>query len=236
MNFHIFIRRARKSPLFIIGAFILLVIVILCAFAPVFSRYDPGKSVLASRLAKPEWFSDGLNGHILGCDALGRDIWTRILYGGRVSLFVSVTVVAISTVVGVLVGLICGYFSGMDEKTLSTILGHYSVAFTMDTYAHVLDDHLHQEMLLMEDLYHINQIPQQNIAYSVIAGQNGAGYVFQCPDFPEIILSAPSMELGVQAITTAIQDAVATMQFPPAPTPPTVIPLLPGQFLLQIVL
>lgn len=118
MNFHIFIRRARKSPLFIIGTFTLLVIVILCVFAPVFSRYDPGKSDLYSRLAAPEWLSDGLNGHILGCDALGRDIWTRILYGGRVSLFVSVTVVAISTVVGVLVGLICGYFSGIVDKVL----------------------------------------------------------------------------------------------------------------------
>ena len=41
----------------------------------------------------------------------------------------------------------------MDSKTLSAILGHYSVAFTLDTYAHVLDNHKRQNMLLMEELY-----------------------------------------------------------------------------------
>ena len=125
---------------------------------------------------------------------------------------------------------------GMDEKTLSTILGHYSVSFTLDTYAHVLDEHLHKEMSLMEDLYHINQMPQQNLAYPVIVTFNGAEYIYQCPDFPEIQISAPSMEIGVPTVTAALHDAVTAMQFPPAPANPTSLPLLPGQFLLQVVL
>ena len=125
---------------------------------------------------------------------------------------------------------------GMDEKTLSTILGHYSVSFTLDTYAHVLDEHLHQEMSLMEELYHINQMPQQNLAYPVIVTFNGVEYTFQCPDFPEIQISATSMEIGVPAITTAIRDAVTAMQFPPAPSNPANLLMLSGQFLLQAIL
>ena len=125
---------------------------------------------------------------------------------------------------------------GMDEKTLSTILGHYSVSFTLDTYAHVLDEHLHHEMSLMEELYHINQMPQQNLAYPVIVTFNGAEYIYQCPNFPEIQISAPSMEIGVPTITAALCDAVTAMQFPPAPANPASLPMLPGQFLLQVVL
>lgn len=125
---------------------------------------------------------------------------------------------------------------GMDKKTLSTILGHYSVLVTLDTYAHVLDEHLHQEMSLMEELYHINQIPQQNLSYPVIVTFNGTEYIFQCPDFPEIQVSAPSMEIGVSTVTTALRDAVTAMQFPPAPANPASFPMLPGQFLLQAVL
>ena len=125
---------------------------------------------------------------------------------------------------------------GMDEKTLSTILGHYSVSFTLNTYAHVLDEHLHQEMSLMEELYQINQIPQQNLAYPVIVTFSGTEYIYQCPDFPEIQISTPSMEIGVPAVTDALRDAVAAMQFPPAPANPASLPMLPGQFLLQAVL
>lgn len=105
----------------------------------------------------------------------------------------------------------------MDEKTLSTILGHYSVAFTMDTYAHVLTDHLNQEMGLMEELYHINMTTPQNLIYPVIVTATGRGYLFQCPDFPEIQLDTPTVEAGAAAVTAALRDAVVAIQFPPPP-------------------
>ena len=122
----------------------------------------------------------------------------------------------------------------MDEKTLSTILGHYSVAFTMDTYAHVFTDHLNQAMSLMEELCHIEQTTPQSLIYPVIVTPANSGYVFQCLDFPEIQLDMPSVEAGVATVTAALRDAVIAIQFPPAPTNISAIPLLPGQFLLQI--
>lgn len=123
---------------------------------------------------------------------------------------------------------------GMDEKTLSTILGHYSVSFTLDTYAHVLDDHLHQEMGLMEELYFINQMPQQNLSYPVLVTANNGEYLFQSPDFPEIQFTTSTVENGVAVVTATLRDAVVAMQFPPAPTNPASLPLLSGQFCLQI--
>ena len=56
----------------------------------------------------------------------------------------------------------------MDAKTLSILLGHASVSFTMDTYAHVLTDHKRESMALMEDLYALDQTPLQDVSYSVI--------------------------------------------------------------------
>ncbi|MGN0353158.1 MAG: tyrosine-type recombinase/integrase, partial [Roseburia sp.] len=104
---------------------------------------------------------------------------------------------------------------GMDEKTLSTILGHYSVSFTLDTYAHVLDEHLHQEMGRMEELFHIEQMTPQNLAYPVLVTAGSDGYTFQCPDFPELQFNYPSVEAGAAAVTAALRDAVVAMQFPP---------------------
>ncbi|MCD7806714.1 MAG: ABC transporter permease [Lachnospiraceae bacterium] len=118
MEFSTFIRRAKKSPLFIVGGVTLIVIVLLCVLSPLYVVYDPGKADLTQRLLAPEWFSNGLTGHILGTDALGRDVLTRLLMGGRVSLFVSVVVVAISTLIGIFIGLIAGYFSGAVDRVV----------------------------------------------------------------------------------------------------------------------
>lgn len=123
---------------------------------------------------------------------------------------------------------------GMDEKTLSTILGHYSVSFTLDTYAHVLHEHMNQEMGCMEELYNINQAVPQNLIYPVIVTITNGCYIFQCVDFPEIQMTMPTVEAGVIAITESMRDAVLALQFPPAPSDPSNIPLMPSQFLLQL--
>ncbi len=124
----------------------------------------------------------------------------------------------------------------MDKKTLSVLLGHYSVAFTLDTYAHVLNDHKWAGINLMEELYAIHQTPPQNLAYPVVVTPDINSYHFAVPDFPEINFLAPEMDSGVSAVSQTLRDAAASMQFPPAATLATEIPLLPGQFILQIVL
>lgn len=123
---------------------------------------------------------------------------------------------------------------GMDEKTLSTILGHYSVAFTLDTYAHVLHEHMNQEMGCMEELYTIDQAVPQNLIYPVIVTPSNGCYVLQSTDFPEIQIVMPTIEAGAAAVTAAMRDAILALQLPPAPSDPASIPIMPGQFLLQL--
>ncbi|MCD7888272.1 MAG: hypothetical protein LUG44_11815, partial [Clostridiales bacterium] len=87
---------------------------------------------------------------------------------------------------------------GMDEKTLSTLLGHYSISFTMDTYAHVLDTHKWEGINLMNDLYNAGQPAIQPQGYPILVTPQDGGFLVTAPDFPEILLVAPTMEAGVE--------------------------------------
>lgn len=108
-------RRFRRHPGAIVGAFLLIVIILGAALVPL-SPYDPEVSDLKSRLQPPSWQ------HPFGTDALGRDMLTRILYGGRISLGVGLMVVAITLSIGVPVGSIAGYFGGWIDNVLMRII------------------------------------------------------------------------------------------------------------------
>ena len=93
--------------LVVIGLVISLVVVFVAIFAPVLSPYDPYKQNLEQRLLQPN------HDHLLGTDALGRDTLSRIIYGSRASLLVALGALFVATFVGVLMGLIAGYFGGL---------------------------------------------------------------------------------------------------------------------------
>jgi peptide/nickel transport system permease protein len=80
-----------------------------------FSPYDPETSDVPNRLQPPSWE------HPFGTDPLGRDLLTRVLYGGRISLTVGLMVVAITLVIGVPVGAVAGYFGGWIDNVLMRI-------------------------------------------------------------------------------------------------------------------
>jgi len=98
-----------------VGGSILFVILILVVLAAPLSPYDPTKSELASRLEPPS------AKHPMGTDPLGRDLLTRVLYGGRISLLVGVAVVGIVLLIGVPLGAIAGYFGGWIDNVLMRI-------------------------------------------------------------------------------------------------------------------
>jgi len=108
-------RRFRKHPGALVGA-ILLTLVILSTLLVPLSPYDPETSDLKSRLEPPSWQ------HPFGTDALGRDMLTRVLYGGRISLFVGLMVVVITLLIGVPIGAIAGYFGGWLDNLLMRII------------------------------------------------------------------------------------------------------------------
>src|SRR5712692_6132220 len=97
---HIF----RQSPLTVVGGLILLSVVLACALAPVLAPADPIKTGFSGRLRPPVGLG-GVPTHIMGTDNLGRDIWARVLYGGRFSLGLAAGAVILAAGAGVLLGL-----------------------------------------------------------------------------------------------------------------------------------
>jgi peptide/nickel transport system permease protein len=108
-------RRLGQNPGSMIGLVLLITIATLAILAPWVTRYDPIEMVASERLKPPSaqyWF---------GTDAFGRDIYTRIVYGGRISLRVGIVSVAIAAALGVTGGLLAGYFGGWTDTFIMRI-------------------------------------------------------------------------------------------------------------------
>lgn len=108
-------------------------IVALCAlFAPWIAPHDPNEQNLAEVLLPPAWDHGGMTTYLLGTDRLGRDILSRVVYGARISLLVSTVSVAASGLLGSLLGVAAGYFSGWwDRIVLRTSDIMLSIPFIM---------------------------------------------------------------------------------------------------------
>lgn len=104
-----------RNASLIAGAAITLAIVGLAIFAPLVAHYPVEKMDMANRFSGPSWQ------HWLGTDNFGRDLWSRLVFGARISLTIGLTAVAISAAVGVTIGLIAGYFGGWIDLLLMRI-------------------------------------------------------------------------------------------------------------------
>jgi dipeptide transport system permease protein len=106
----------------VIGLFVFLFILFVAVFAPFVAPHSPS---IQNRelLLMPTIFQEGGSwGHILGTDAVGRDILSRLIYGARFSLFIGLVVVTLSVVSGVLIGLVAGYFRGKVDTFIMRIM------------------------------------------------------------------------------------------------------------------
>ncbi len=101
---------------------VLLVIVASAVLAPWVSTHDPLAVNIRHRLAPPAWMEGGSVQHLLGTDQVGRDLLSRMIYGGRVSLVIGVAAVLLSATIGVLLGLGAGYFRGRTDWTIMTLV------------------------------------------------------------------------------------------------------------------
>jgi peptide/nickel transport system permease protein len=114
--------KVKKSSMlqlnFILPVIILLLMMITAIFAPLLAPYSPIATSLTARLIPPFFYEGGSTAHILGTDSLGRDILSRIIYGTRVSLSVSLIVILINGTIGTMLGIIGGYFGGRIESFL----------------------------------------------------------------------------------------------------------------------
>jgi peptide/nickel transport system permease protein len=92
--------------------------VLLAVFAPVITAYDPIQNDLVNSLIPPAWVHGGSAEHLLGTDSFGRDVFTRLAFGARVSLSVALFALCIAVVVGATVGMTAGFFGGWVDSVL----------------------------------------------------------------------------------------------------------------------
>ena len=102
----LWLRYLLRDPKALIGALVLLVLVLSALFAPWIVPYDPNEVDFLAAMEAPSL------AHPLGVDDLGRDLLSRLVYGTRISLFVGISTVAIALLVGVVLGLLAGYYGG----------------------------------------------------------------------------------------------------------------------------
>jgi peptide/nickel transport system permease protein len=106
---------ALRQPAIAVSAVVMVIFLLAALLAPLIAPYDPLAQSIQNGLQPPS------AAHLFGTDKLGRDIFSRILYGARISLFVGVSVVLISSSIGSLLGVLAGYLGGWADETLMRV-------------------------------------------------------------------------------------------------------------------
>lgn len=100
------IEKFMRNKLALLGLLIIVVMILLCVLAPVLTAYDPVKINLSENTQPPS------AAHIFGTDKIGRDVFARVLYGGRASIMIGLSGALGGMLLGVIIGSLCGYFGG----------------------------------------------------------------------------------------------------------------------------
>lgn len=111
-----------RNPLAVIGAALLLAFLLMAAFAPALAPHDPTLQNLRARLLPPFWLEGGRPEYPLGTDQLGRDLLSRVLYGSRVAVMVAFGATSLAMLIGVLLGLLSGYFRGAWDTAIMRLV------------------------------------------------------------------------------------------------------------------
>jgi peptide/nickel transport system permease protein len=111
------LRRLRRDRMAVGGIIFLLLVALVSILAPVLAPHDPIETNLAQRLAPI-----GTPGYLLGADELGRDILSRLIWGGRISLLIGFSAVMVAMMLGVMVGLLAGYFGGWVDTLVMRLI------------------------------------------------------------------------------------------------------------------
>ena len=107
-----FWKRFKKNKLALAGGVLVFLLFAIAILAPVFASYDPDKIDMDNVLVQPN------SHHFLGTDDLGRDVFSRMLFGARVSLAVGFVAIGIATLIGIILGAIAGYYEGFLDSLI----------------------------------------------------------------------------------------------------------------------
>lgn len=114
----VFLRRLARRRTALVGLLVLALVVATAVTAPWVSPFDPVEQSIGDRLQPPVWHDAAGRLHLLGTDHLGRDIAARVVFGARPALLVGFAAVTISGILGMLIGLVAGYFGGRVDDVL----------------------------------------------------------------------------------------------------------------------
>ena len=106
----------------VIGLWVFLALIVVAIFAPVIAPHDPTAQARDALLVPPVWADGGTATNLLGTDAIGRDILSRLLFGARFSLFIGLVVVTIALVGGIALGLLAGFFGGWVDSVIMRVM------------------------------------------------------------------------------------------------------------------
>ena len=114
---------AKRKPFGAFGAVVMVLLILIAALAPVISPFDPYRVHVGNKYASPGEVEVKKGGtFLLGSDHLGRDTFSRLIYGARISLYVGLVSVAIGVTIGSVIGIVSGYFSGKFDLVVQRIV------------------------------------------------------------------------------------------------------------------
>jgi peptide/nickel transport system permease protein len=115
-------RQFVRHPLGVIGGLILLVVFGSAVLADYLAPHEPNKQRLVARFKPPVWAPGGSTTYLLGTDNIGRDIFSRIMHGSRISLIVGIAAVGVSLLIGVTLGLLSGFLGGRVDAIIMALV------------------------------------------------------------------------------------------------------------------
>ena len=106
----------------VIGLAVFVLLVLTAVFAPLIAPHDPTQQYRDALLVPPVWQEGGRAGFLLGTDAVGRDMLSRLIYGAQYSLFIGIVVVSIALVGGIVIGLLAGFYGGWVDSVIMRVM------------------------------------------------------------------------------------------------------------------
>lgn len=130
-------KRLVQSKTGLIGLVLVSAVIVISLFAPLLAPHDPALTNAKLRLMPPAWEAGGTGEYLLGTDNLGRDVLSRMIYGSRVSLIVGVCSVVLSGAIGVVLGLVSGYYGRWLDRVIMRVVDAFlaipTILFTLVT-------------------------------------------------------------------------------------------------------
>ncbi|MEM5582904.1 MULTISPECIES: ABC transporter permease subunit [unclassified Roseibium] len=216
----------------VVGLVVFTLLVLMAVFAPLIAPHDPDVQYRDSFLVPPVWEDGGKSAFLLGTDAVGRDMLSRLIFGARFSLFIGVVVVTIALVGGIVLGLIAGYVRGAVDtfimRVMDIILAFPSLLLALVLVA-ILGPGLTNAMIAIAlvlqphfvRLTRAAVLSERSRDYVVAAKVAGAGHVRLM--FKTILPNclAPLIVQGTLSFSNAILDAAALGFLGMGAQPPT---------------